>query len=131
MKLYLVTLVDYECSCPQILYHEDENIDFDELVKKVIIQIIEDAVSADDRDKHHLLLEEYTFQDAIVHKLVKEWGFVLPEIDEFEFNSSTFYRPLILDREGSPFSIKTASLPNWIPEDLQAKMLEVTEKFKD
>jgi len=131
MKLYLVTLVDYECSCPQILYHKDGNIDFDGLVKKVMIRIIEDLVSSDIEDKHHCLLEEYTLQGLIVDKLIKEWGFELPELDEFEFDSASFYRPLLLDREKSLSLRRGSALPSWIPEDLQARMLEVTEKFQD
>ena len=130
MKLYLVTFADYGCSCPRILYHEDESINFDELVKKVMIQIIEDIVSSDEEDRHHWLLEEYTLQSLIVDKLVKEWGFMIPEIDEFEFFSTMFYRPLLLDREGSSFCCEKTDLPSWIPEDLQAKMLQATEKFQ-
>ena len=128
MKLYCLSLNGYETYVPIILFHENEKLKFDKIVKEAFISVFNKIVSSDDRDMHHNLLEEFSLMQLVADYLVENMGFIKPDLNEFEIREFSFFGPLYSDRFSSSEWAKK-NLLKWIPQDLRKKMFEVTEKF--
>ena len=128
MKLYCLSLNGYETYIPIILFHEKEKLKFDKIAKEAFISVISKIASSDDRDMQHNLLEEFSLIELVADYLVENMGFIKPDLNEFDIREFSFFGPLYSERSSSS-KFARKGLPKWIPQDLQQKMFEVTEKF--